>query len=420
MERAVITGLGFVSALGIGRAAFLRGLHQAQSPVRELTLFDTSALSAHHAAWIDDWDPLPWIKAHRVKRMDRCTQFAVVAARLALDDAKLALRGPHERAGVSIGTALGGFGHGESWHERFTQGEPLPPGLALQIYPGSAQGNVAIELGLQGPGTTNSNSCAAGQVAIGDALRMIQRGELDVVLAGGCEAPISPMIYTAFDKVSTMDPSGVYRPYDAQRAGFIMGEGAAMLVIESRTHALARGAHIIAEVVSYAAANEAHHMTTPDPRGRALQRCINRAMSEAGLTAEHLSYINPHASGTQANDVNELEHLQAVLGDVVKRIPCSGTKPYTGHTLGAAGAMELATIALCFDEQHLPPTLNLTQVDAAAQSYTLIRDQMQRAELRHALSLSRGFGGIETALVMSAGSTTRECPEVGVGGLPAC
>jgi len=399
--------MGVVSALGMGKEAFWQGLKAERSAVRRLTLFDTSATKAKHAAWVEHWEPQNWIATHRLKRMDRCAQFAVAAARMAVDDAGIELSGdkPSFRRGVSFGTALGGFGTGELAHTDFLQrGVPgIPPSLGLQVFPGSAQGNLAIEFGLQGPGTTNANTCAAGNVALGDALRMIQHGSLDVVIAGAGETPLTPLIYGAFDRLGAMSGSDVeqpYRPYHRERDGFVMGEGAAMFVVESLAHAQGRGARIYAELLGYGATNEAHHMSTPEPTGAALQAAMRMALADAGVTPEQIDYVSPHASGTPANDVNELTHLRAVFGDHLERIPLSGVKPYTGHTLGAAGAMEVAVSLLALEHQWLPPTLGLDDPDPACAGLNLIPLHGIKRPVQRVMSNSLGFCGIDTTLVL--------------------
>lgn len=406
-RRAVITGIGIVSALGLGKDAFWSGIKAERSPVRRLSLFDTSKTKAKHAAWIDGWEPERWIAAHRLKRMDRCVQFAVAAAHMAVADARLEQSAacPSVRAGVSFGTALGGFGTGELAHTHFVeQGmSTLPPSLGLQVFPGSAQGNLSIEFGLRGQGTTNTNTCAAGNVALGDALRFIQHGSLDVVIAGAAEAPLTPMIYAAFDRLGTMacaPEDQPYRPFHRRRDGFVMGEGSAMFVVESLAHARARGATIYAEIKGFAATNEAHHMSTPEPSGAMLRAAVSMALADAGLRGDQLDYINPHASGTQANDINELRHLHALIGDALARIPVSGTKPFTGHCLGAAGAMEVAACLLAIDQQWIPPTPGLDDPDPACSCADVVAIKGREHRVHHVLSNSFGFGGINTALVL--------------------
>jgi 3-oxoacyl-[acyl-carrier-protein] synthase II len=406
-HRAVITGMGVVSALGVGRDAFWTGLQSERSPVRPLTLFDVSASNARHAAWVENWDARPWIAPHRLKRMDRCVQFAVSAARMAVQDAGIELtpERPNPRAGVSVGTALGGFGTGELTHTSFLENGSgsLPPSLGLQVFPGSAQGNLAIEFGLQGPGTTNANTCAAGNVALADALRFIQLGKADVIVAGAAEAPITPMIYGAFDRMGTMAAARVeqpYRPYHRERDGFVMGEGAAFFIVESLAHAQARGARVYAEIMGTGATNEAHHMSTPDAAGTTLQTAMRLALEEAEVAPDQIDYINPHASGTQANDVNELHQLRAVFGGALDRIAISGTKPFTGHTLGCAGAMEAFASLLAMQHDWVPPTLGLDDPDPASVGFPIVANHGQSRPVRRVLTNSLGFGGINTSLVL--------------------
>ena len=405
-RRAVITGLGVVSTLGVGKEPFWQGLQGLRSPVRELTLFNTSEFKAKHAAWIDDWQPREWIAPHRLKRMDRNAQFACVAGHLALKDAGLVMspQEPNLRAGVSLGSALGGYAYAEAQHALYLEKgvKGLSPSLGVQGFAGSAQGNLAIEFGLQGPGTTNANTCAAGNAALGDALRLIQYGSADVVLAGAAETPLSPVVFAAFDALNTMSRCGAYRPYHVARDGFIMGEGAALFVVESLAHAKQRGARIYAEIAGYGLTNDAYHMSSPEPVGRALQAAMRLALEDAGAMAEDIDYINAHASGTPANDPNELMHIAAVFGEHATRIPISGVKPFLGHTLGAAGALEIASCLLAMEHSWVPPTLGLDDVDPACQGFNLVPQTPLNKALRTVLTNSLGFGGINTSVVLRA------------------
>ena len=405
-RRAVITGIGVVSPLGVGKVPFWLALQKLRSPARVLTLFDTSEFKAKHAAWIDGWEPRQWIAAHRLKRMDRNAQFACVAGHLAVEDAGLALspETPNPRAGVSLGSALGGYAFAEAQHTAYLEKgvKGLSPSLGVQGFAGSAQGNLAIEFGLQGPGTTNTNTCAAGNAAIGDALRLIQYGSADVVVAGAAETPLTPVVFAAFDTLNTMSRVGFYRPYHTHRDGFIMGEGAAMFVVESLAHAQKRGAHIYAEIAGYGLTNDAHHMSSPETGGLALQAAMRSALEDAKVDATTIDYVNAHASGTPANDPNELTHIAAVLGDHAKRIPISGTKPFVGHTLGAAGALEIACCLLAMEHSWVPPTLGLDEVDALCRDFNLVAQEPQQKALRTVLTNSLGFGGINTSVVLRA------------------
>ncbi len=405
-RRAVITGMGPVTALGIGKETFWRGLLSEKSPIARLTRFETVEGRARCAAEIRDFDAGKWFAPHLTKRWDRCTRLAMVAAQLAVEDSGLVLNAehPNTRAGISFGSALGGIADAEEQHTRFLeQGvKGVSRSLALQIYGGSTHGNLAIQFGLQGPATTHSNSCASGNVAIGEAARMIHDGMADVVIAGASESPISPLTYAAFDAIHTMsrwdgEPVAMAcRPFDAQRDGFVMGEGAACFTVESLEHADARGARIYAEVVGYSLAGEAHHMTIPKPDGEPLRRAMRLALADAGMNADEIDYVNAHGSSTPQNDVNEAAQIAAVFAS--KLPPVSGTKPYTGHALGAAGAMEAAICLLAMENGWLPPTLHLEK-STCAPELDYIAQQGREANLRAVLSNSFGFGGVDSCVI---------------------
>jgi 3-oxoacyl-[acyl-carrier-protein] synthase II len=347
-----------------------------------------------------------WFPVHLTKRWDRCTQFAMVSTQLALEDAELTLAQDalHPRIGVSFGSALGGIADAETHHAKFVKEgvKTVPRALALQIYGGSTHSNIGIHYGLQGPATTHSNSCASGNVALGEALRLIRNGLADVVIAGASESPLSPLTYTAFDLVHTMSrwqddpPSHSCRPFDHARDGFVMGEGAATFVVESLTHAQARGARIYAELAGYSLVSEAHHMTIPRPDGEPLRRAMRMALEDAGAVPGDVDYISSHASSTPQNDVNEAAQIAAVFGKNAP--PVSGTKAYTGHALGAAGAMECAISLLAMEHGWLPPTLHFEKTDCAELDY--VPNHGRRAKVNVVLSNSFGFGGVDACLVL--------------------
>jgi 3-oxoacyl-[acyl-carrier-protein] synthase II len=349
-RRVAITGLGPVTPIGIGVEPFWDGLRSARSVVRTLTRFDPAPFRSHVAAEVDGFDPSVYMEPRRAKRLDRCSQFTLAAARLALVDAGIELeREDRERIGAMMGTALGGVAFAEQEHGKYLAGgvRAVEPGLALTVFVGAASCNLAIELGISGPNITNGMSCASGAIAIGEAVRAIQRGEADVMLAGGAEAPLSPLSYGAFAIIRAMstrneDPATASRPFDRDRDGFVMAEGAAVLVLEERERARARGATIYAEVVGYGLTNDAHHMTAPRPDGRQAARAMQTALSTAGVPGEAVDYVNAHGSSTPLNDPTEALALRQVLGRHAERVPISGTKGYYGHALGASGAIEAA------------------------------------------------------------------------------
>ena len=408
-RRAVITGLGPITCVGIGREAFWHGLRAQRSGITRLTGFDSSEYNAHHAGEIRDWNPAEFFPPHRLKRLDRYAQFSVASAGLALRDAGLVYSpdAPQTRVGVSFGTALGGIANAEGQHAHFlkkgTRG--VNQTLALQVFGGSAHTNIAIEYGLRGVGTTNSNSCASGTVAVGEALRYIRDGWADVIVAGAAEAPLSPLTYSAFAIIKTMsqwegEPAArACRPFDLTRDGFVMGEGAASLVVEEYEHARARGAHIYAEVLGYSLNNDAFHMTTPLPDGAGAIAAMRDALADARVRPEEIDAVNAHASSTQVNDSTETMAIKTVFGEHAYRIPVSGTKAYHAHPLGATGAIETAVAALTLDRGWLPPTLHYEEPDPAC-DLDVVPNEGREVGVRRILSNSFGFGGINSCLVL--------------------
>jgi 3-oxoacyl-[acyl-carrier-protein] synthase II len=307
---------------------------------------------------------------------------------------------------VSFGTALGGICQAEDQHIRFLKkgARGVNPTLALQVFGGSAHSNIAIEFAFRGVGTTNSNSCASGTVSVGEALRYIRDDFADVVIAGGAEAPLATLSYGAFDLIKTMsrwpgDSALASRPFDALRDGFVMGEGAASLIIEELEHAKARGAHIYAEVLGYSLNNDAYHMTSPLPSGEACSQAMIHALADAGLTTERIDYINAHASSTQLNDSTETASIKNVFREQARKIPVSGTKGYYAHPLGATGAIEAALCALAIDQGRIPPTINYANPDAAC-DLDIVPNKGRPAELNYVMSNSFGFGGINASLIL--------------------
>lgn len=409
-RRVVVTGIGPVTPIGIGVEAFWDGLRSARSVVRTLTRFDPTPFRSHVGAQVDDFDPGAWLEPRRAKRLDRCSQFSIAAARLALADAGIELeREDRDRVGAMMGTALGGVAFAEEEHGKYLSGgiRSVEPGLALTVFVGASSCNLAIELGIAGPNITNGMSCASGAIAIGEAARAIQRGEADVMLAGGAEAPLSPLTYGAFAIIRAMssrneDPATASRPFDRHRDGFVMAEGAAVLVLEERERALARGAPVYAELVGYGLTNDAHHMTAPRPDGRQASRAMQTALHMAGVPGEAVGYVNAHGSSTPLNDPIEALALRQVLGKHAERVKVSGTKGYYGHALGASGAIEAAICALASRRQWLPPSVNLQDPDPACE-LDYVRGTGAAVEPEFMMSNSFGFGGINATLVFRSG-----------------
>src|SRR5438477_11185455 len=328
--RAVITGIGPLTWIGRGREYFWCGLRAERSGIRNISSFDTSEFNAHCGGEIPDWMPEDHFPPHRLKRLDRYAQFAVASAKMALDDAGISYSRemPQDRVGVSFGTALGGISNADQAHARFlkkgTRG--VNQTLALQVFGGSGHSNIAIEFGFRGVGTTNSNSCASGTVSVGEGLRYIRDDMADVIVAGAAEAPLSPLSFGAFAIIKAMsqwkgDPAQACRPFDLERDGFVMGEGAACLIIEELEHARRRGAHIYAEVLGYSLNNDAFHMTSPLPGGESSMRAMREALADAQIDPAQIDYINAHASSTQMNDSCETAAIRQVFGEQTHRIP---------------------------------------------------------------------------------------------------
>ena len=410
-RRVVITGIGAVTPIGTGVEAFWEGLRARRSVVRTLTRFDPSPFRTHIAAEVPDFRPQDFLEERRVKRLDRCSQFSLAAARLAVADSGLDLSGEdRERVGVMMGSALGGVSHAEAQHALYMKEgiRGVDPGLALTVFTGAASCNLAIELGLQGPNSTNGMSCASGAIALGDAFRTIRRGDADTMLAGGSEAPLAPLTFGAFAIIRAMstrndDPGGASRPFDAGRDGFVMAEGAVVLVLEERSRALARGARIYAELAGYGTTNDAHHMTAPRPDGTQAARAVRLALTDAHVAPTEVSYVNAHGSATPLNDPTETLALRQVFGTHASRLALSGTKGYYGHALGASGAFEAAICALASARRWLPPTVNLADRDPTCDLRYLQGDG-EDADPEHIVSTSFGFGGINAALVFRRAS----------------
>ena len=411
-HRVVITGLGTITAIGTGSDELWRGILRGEPGIRRITRFDASPFGSQMAGEVTGFDPLAHFPARRVKRLDRFAQFALVSAKMALEDSAQCGaplcdgEPPYSHIGVCTGTALGGVALAEHQHELFMrQGiGAVNPALAFLVFGGSGGSHVAIEFGFTGPGNTNSNSCGSGTIALGDAFRHVQNGRAMAMVAGAAEAPLAPLTFGAFDVLHAMskandDPARACRPFDATRDGFVMGEGVAMFVLEELGHARARGAHIYAEILGYACNNDAYHMLAPRPDGSCAARCIGDALADAQLAPERIDYINAHGTGTPLGDKAETLAIKRVFGESAYRIPVSSTKPFHAHPLGASGAIEAAICCLALEHDHLPPTLNLTKPDPEC-DLDYIPNTLRPARVNYILSNSFGFGGINACFVL--------------------
>jgi 3-oxoacyl-[acyl-carrier-protein] synthase II len=408
-RRVVITGIGPIASCGIGRDAFWRSIREGRSGITRQSVFSVEGCRAFSIAEVASWDPTRFFPPHRLKRLDRYAQFSVGSALLALEDAQInwSRERPNPRIGVSFGTALGGISCAEKDHALFLKKGPrgVNPTLALQVFGGSAHSNIAIECGLRGVGTTNSNSCASGVVSVGEAMRYIRDGWVDAMVAGGAEAPLSPLTFSSFDFIKTMsrwdgDPiQHACRPFDRERDGFTMGEGGCSLVLEELGHATSRGASIYAEVCGYALNNDAYHMTSPHPDGQSVTNCMLAALRDAQLPPDAIGYINCHASSTQLNDAGEVACIKRAFGSHAEKLAISGTKPFTGHPLGATGAMEAAICALALREQWLPPTMHYRTPDPAC-DLDIVPNKGRDSVFEYAMNNAFGFGGINSSLIL--------------------
>jgi 3-oxoacyl-[acyl-carrier-protein] synthase II len=409
-RRVVVTGIGAVTPIGLGVEGLWGGLHQRRSAIREITRFDPTVFKSRIAGEVDEFHPTDHIEERRARRLDRYSQFTIAATRMALVDAELDLRREDsDRVGAMMGTALGGVAHGErQYHAFLTEGpRAVDPALALTVFAGAASCNIAIEFGCTGPNATNGMSCASGAIAIGEGFRAIARGEADVMIAGGAEAPLAPLCFGAFSIIRAMstrnaDPAHASRPFDADRDGFVMAEGAAVLVLEERDRALARGAPVYIEICGYGLTNDAYHMTAPRPDGSQAARCIRNALAEARVSPSEIGYINAHGSSTPLNDPTETSSVKQVFGEHAYRLAFSGTKGYYGHALGASGAIEAAICALASRRGWFPPTVNLEIPDPAC-DLDHVTGEGRRLEPEYLVSNSFGFGGINAALVFRRG-----------------
>ena len=414
--RVWITGIGIITAAGTGLEAFRAGLRAGRSPVKRIDRFDPSPFRSQVAAQVDDFDPLAWMPPKTARQLDRFSQFGLVTGQLALADAGLrpgegGAASP-ERIGIYLGSALGGIAYAEEQHERYiAKGiRQVAPNLALAVFGGAAPANLGIALDVRGPILSTANSCASGAVAIGEAVGAIRAGEIDAAIAGGVEIPLSPLAFGAFDIIRALsagsndDPAHACRPFDATRDGFVMGEGAALLVLESDEIVRARGVEPYAEVMGYGATSDAYHMVQPRADGREAARAARIALAQAIVSPEEIDYVSAHASSTPLGDIAEARAIALALGaGVASEVPVSGTKALYGHPLGASGAIEAAICALAIRDGWAPASVNLEEPDPeiAAVLPCLLREG-RAGEYRRILSTSFGFGGLNAALVFGA------------------
>jgi 3-oxoacyl-[acyl-carrier-protein] synthase II len=404
-HRVAVTGIGMVTPLGIGMRAFWDGILSERVAVGPITRFDAGGYRSRIAAQIDDFEPRDFLADKRLRWTDRFSQFSVAAARLALDDAGYHPNGSSSDVGVYLGSALGGLAFADEQHDVFRRRglDAVRPLLAISVFGGAATCNVAIEFDLRGPTVANGNSCASGAVAIGDAYRAIARGDVRAALAGGVEAPLSPLVYGAFTIIRAMStrndaPQAASRPFDRARDGFVMAEGAGVLLLERLSDARARGARTYGEIVGYGLTNDAHHMSAPRPDGTMNAAAMRRALDEAELAPADVDLVNAHGSGTPLGDRCEALAMELVFGERAASVPVTATKGQHGHALGATGAWEAALSLATIGSGIVPRSVNADDADC---DLAVTRERLARP-VRTVLSNSAGFGGINAALVLRA------------------
>jgi 3-oxoacyl-[acyl-carrier-protein] synthase II len=404
-KRVVVTGLGIISPVGTGLEKFWTSLTGGVSGIRRITRFDATNFSTQIAGEVVDFDPMQFMDRKEARRMDRFTQFAVAAAGMAIEDSGLDLEVvDRDRAGVILGSGIGGIETLESQAKVLAEKGPgrVSPVFVPMIISNMGAGQVAINFGLRGPNITSVSACASSSNAIGDAFRMLQWGYADVMITGGTEAPITPLAIAGFCTMKAMsgrneEPERASRPFDAERDGFVAGEGAAILVLESLEHAIKRGARIYAEVVGYGCTCDAYHMTAPDPEGRGAINSMKACLQDAGVSPETVDYINAHATSTPLGDKAETLAIKEVFGEHAKKLAVSSTKSMTGHLLGAAGGLEAMACILAIQRGVIPPTINYEQPDPDC-DLDIVPNQARKAKVRFALSNSFGFGGHNATL----------------------
>ncbi len=405
LRRVVITGLGAVTPIGNDVSQYWEGLRSGRNGVAGITLFDASRHACRFAAEVKGFDPAGWLEPKESKRWDRFCQFGVVAAKQAVAHAGLTIDASNQhRVGVAIGSGVGGLlmmeTQAQVLHERGP--DRVSPFCVPMMIPNMATGLAAIALGAKGPSTAVATACAAGSNAIGDAFRLIQLGLADAMVCGGAESAITPLGVAGFASAKALsfrndDPATASRPFDAERNGFVIGEGAGVLVIESLEHAQARGATVLAEIVGYGMTCDAHHITAPSPGGVGGAEAIRLAIQDAKLAADDVDYINAHGTSTPANDKNESSAIKSALGERAHQIPVSSTKSMTGHLLGGSGGIEAVAAVLAIQHQVVPPTINYHNPDPDC-DLDYVPNEAREAKVDVVLSNSFGFGGHNVCL----------------------
>jgi 3-oxoacyl-[acyl-carrier-protein] synthase II len=407
VRRVAVTGMGMVTPIGSGKEEFWQGLLKGRSGIRKVTAFDAGSYPCQIAGEVPDFDPARYMEKREAKKMDRFTQFGAAAALMAWRDAGLD-RDEIDRdaAGVFVGSGIGGIRTIEEQYSLLLEKGPrrVSPFLVPALIANMAAGYISILLLLRGPNSTAATACASSNHAVGDAYRVIQRGEAEIMVAGGAEAAISEIAFAGFCSARALstrndEPAQASRPFDRKRDGFVMGEGAGIVILESLDHALKRGAHIYAELAGYGMSADAYHITAPDPEGAGAVLSMQRALESAGLAPEAVDYINAHGTSTEYNDRIETLAIKKTFGRHASSLAVSSTKSMTGHLLGAAGAVELIATLLCIEHQTVHPTINYEFPDPDC-DLDYVPNRARAMKIDVALNNSFGFGGTNATLVV--------------------
>jgi 3-oxoacyl-[acyl-carrier-protein] synthase II len=406
-RRVVVTGIGLVTPLGVGREETWSALIEGKSGIGPITLFDTTDFATKFAGEVKGFDPTRWIEKREAKSQDRFLHFGIAAAQMAWDDSGVKLDDP-ERFGVFIGAGLGGVATIERTHSALKEKGPrrgISPYFVPMIIVNMAPGLVSIRLGLKGPSMSHVSACSTGAHSIGEAQRVIQRGDADVMVAGGCEATVTPLGVGGFNAMRALstrneEPQRASRPFDNDRDGFVIAEGAGVLILEELERAKKRGAKIYAELRGYGVSSDAFSMVQPPDGGEGAQRCMKLALRDAELDPSQIGYINAHGTSTKQGDIAETVAVKTVFGEHAKKLAMSSTKSMTGHTLGAAGGIEAAFSVLAVQKGVMPPTVNLENPDPEC-DLDYVPNQAREVKLQAALSNSFGFGGTNASLIVT-------------------
>lgn len=407
-RRVVITGVGAITSLGQEKNQIWTALCEGKSGIKPITSFDTSAFNVHFGGEVSDFDPVQWFDVKEARRLDRFSQFAIVASIQAVKDAGLDFDAfDKTKVGVIIGSGMGGLIELEAQHEILLKKGPsrISPFLIPKLMVNAAPAHVAIRFGLKGPNYALVTACTTGVNAIGEAVRMIQRGDADVMISGSSEAVVTPLAlggFSAMKALSTrnVEPQRASRPFDKERDGFVLSEGAGVVVIEEFEAAKKRGANIYAEVLGYGLNSDAYHIAAPEPNGDGAMRCMIGALKDAGCNPEEIDYINAHATSTPIGDNIEMKAVRKVFGQYVSKIPVSSTKSMLGHQLGASGSVEVIICAMAIKEGVVPPTINYETPDPECSGLDFVPNVAREKKVRKSLSNSFGFGGHNASIVL--------------------